>query len=42
MTGVTQEYDLESTIRVGLRLMPDTKEIVLLTDSSPQGERQEA
>ncbi|OQA87403.1 MAG: Virulence sensor protein BvgS precursor [Lentisphaerae bacterium ADurb.Bin242] len=42
MTGVTQEYDLESTIRVGLRLMPDTKEIVLLTDSSPRGERQEA
>jgi len=41
MTGVTQEYDLESTIRVGLRLMPDTKEIVLLTDSSSRGERQE-
>lgn len=42
MTGVTQEYDLESTIRVGLRLMPDTKEVVLLTDSSPRGEKQEA
>jgi len=38
ITGIVEDYNLKETIELGLKLHPDTKTIVFISDSSPGGQ----
>ncbi len=42
VTGTVQNFDVADSVRVGLKLFPETRNVVILVDSTPSGRRFES